>query len=418
MDKKLFEVEISNNGPRGYESAAVLEMPATWAEFHDALQKARIKDARHCENELTCIHFHGVTNAMIGQNVNLYDLNLFAQRLEALNEDQKIGLEALLRMEQDQHTGPIPLERLINLTYNTDICFLVPQASTPQELGEFLYENGMLSDEAASLLDTLEKNSRFRAKLVELLGEQHQEEHGGVFTSRGYAEPGGDFKEVYRKGEMFCFARPSAPVVLEVSKGFFDDPGYDNDKTAILNLPAEDADIWRAVGEVDAASPDECAFRCIDCEIPALRDAVDSAIDQESGMDMASEFAKALAQKQRAWGERDWIKYKALLSVAGHPSLQDALQLMHGLDDYDLRPDVAATWDYSAVVLREKYPDLPEELFQTPQSARVGQRMLEERHSAITDYGLLRRKDGSQLVVFQGSAQEPQESYEPQMGGM
>ena len=418
MDKKLFEVEISNNGPRGYESAAVLEMPATWAEFHDALQKARIKDARHCENELTCIHFHGVTNAMIGQNVNLYDLNLFAQRLEALNEDQKIGLEALLRMEQDQHTGPIPLERLINLTYNTDICFLVPQASTPQELGEFLYENGMLSDEAASLLDTLEKNSRFRAKLVELLGEQHQEEHGGVFTSRGYAEPGGDFKEVYRKGEMFCFARPSAPVVLEVRKGFFNDPSYGNNKTTILNLPASDADIWRAVGEVDAASVEECAFRCIDCEIPALRDAVDSAIDQESGMDMASEFAKALAQKQRAWGERDWIKYKALLSVAGHPSLQDALQLMHGLDDYDLRPDVAATWDYAEVVLREKYPDLPEELFQTPQAARVGQRMLEERHAAITDYGLLRRKDGSQLLVFQGSAQEPQESYEPQMGGM
>ena len=418
MDKKLFEVEISNNGPRGYESAAVLEMPATWAEFHDALQKARIKDARHCENELTCIRFHGVTTAMIGQNVNLYDLNLFAQRLEALNEDQKIGLEALLRIEQNQHTGPIPLERLINLTYNTAICLLVPQASTPQELGEFLYENGMFSDEAASLLDTLEKNSRFRAKLLELLGEQHQEEHGGVFTSRGYAEPGGDFKEVYRKGEMFCFARPSAPVVLEVRKGHFDDPAYDSGKTAILNLPASDADIWRAVGEVDATSLEECAFRCIDCEIPALRDAVDSAIDQESGMDMASEFAKALAQKQRTWGETDWIKYKALLSVAGHPSLQDALQLMHGLDDYDLRPDVAATWDYAEVVLREKYPDLPEELFQTPQAAQVGQRMLEEHHAAITDYGLLRRKDGSQLLVFQGSAQEPQESYEPQMGGM
>lgn len=230
-----------------------------------------------------------------------------------------------------------------------------------------------------------------------------------------YAEPGSDFKEVYRKGEMFCFARPSAPVVLEVRKGFFDDPSYDNDKTTILNLPASDADIWRAVGEVDAASLDECAFRCIDCEIPSLRDAVDDAIEQEGGIGMASEFAANLAQKKQSWHEADWVKYKALLSVAGCPSLQDAIQLMHGLDDYDLRPDVAATWDYAEVVLREKYPDLPEELFQTPQAAMVGRQMLEENHAAITDYGLFRRKDNGQLPVFQ---REPQAMDSPQMGGM
>ena len=164
---------------------------------------------------------------------------------------------------------------------------------------------------------------------------------------------------------------------------------------------------------MDAASVEECVFRCIDCEIPALRDAVDSAIDQEGGIDTASEFAKALAQKQRTWGETDWIKYKALLSVARHPSLQDAIQLMHGLDDYDLRPEIAETWDYAGLVLREKYPDLPEVLFQTPQAAQVGQRMLEERHAAITDYGLLRRKDGEHLPAFQLKQKEA-----PAWGGM
>ena len=43
MAKKIFEVEISNRGPRGYETAALLKMPATWGEFNDALQKARIE---------------------------------------------------------------------------------------------------------------------------------------------------------------------------------------------------------------------------------------------------------------------------------------------------------------------------------------------------------------------------------------
>ena len=412
MDKKIFEVEVSNGSSEGYKTATVLKMPCTQAELRDALQKARVQDVKTCENELTRIRYPGITADMIGRNVDLLELNLLAVRLTMLSEDDRMGLEGLLQIEQENHTTPFPLARLINLTFNADICLLAPQVSNPKELGALLYEGEMLSDEAMALADTME-DSDFQERLLELLGEQHQEEHGGVFTSRGYAEPGGDFKEVYRKGEMFCFSCPSAPVVLEVRKGFFSDPSYDNDKTAILNLPASDADIWRAVGEVDAASLEECAFRCIDCEIPALREAVDSAIDQGGGIDMASEFTKALAQKQRAWEETDWIKYKALLSVVGHPSLQDAIQLMHGLDEYDLQPEVAETWDYAELVLREKYPDLPEELFQTPQAAQVGQRMLAENCAIITDYGLFRRKDGGQLLAFQQKQKEA-----PAWGGM
>ena len=76
------------------------------------------------------------------------------------------------------------MEHLINLTYNTDACCLAPQVSNLQELGAFLYENEMLSKEAMALLDTTEEDSEFRASLLKLLGEQHKEDHGGVFTKR------------------------------------------------------------------------------------------------------------------------------------------------------------------------------------------------------------------------------------------
>ena len=413
MDKKIFEVEISSGGPESYKTSAVLDMPCTQAELHDALQKARIQDVNTCRNELTRIRYPGITPDMIGRHVDLLELNLLAVRLTTLDEDDRMGLDCLLQIEKKNHTTPFPLSRFINLTFNADICLLVPQVSDTQELGVLLYEGELLSNEAMALVDTMVGDSRFRERLLELLGEQHQEEHGGVFTSWGYAEPGVSFKEVYRKGEMFCFAHPSAPVVLEVRKGSFNDPSYDNDKTAILNLPASDADIWRAAREVDAASLEECAFRCIDCEVPSLRDAVDDSIEQEGGIELANEYATNLAQKKQVWHEVDWIKYKALLSVAGHPSLQDAIQLTHGLEDYDLRPDVATSWDYAEAILREKHPDLPEELFQTPQAARIGQRMLEETNAVITDYGLLRRKDGSQLPVLQ---QKPNKV--PAWGGM
>ena len=133
-----------------------MKMPASFAEFSDALQKARIKDGSFCKNELTCIHYNGLTHAMIGWNANLYDLNLFAQRLASLTEEQKKGMDALLKIKQNHRVAPIPLNQLINLTYNTDICCFAPRVSNHEELGAFLYANEMLSNEAMALLDTTE----------------------------------------------------------------------------------------------------------------------------------------------------------------------------------------------------------------------------------------------------------------------
>ena len=206
-----------------------MKMPASFAEFSDALQKARIKDGSFCKNELTCIHYNGLTHAMIGWNANLYDLNLFAQRLASLTEEQKKGMDALLKIKQNHRVAPIPLNQLINLTYNTDICCFAPRVSNHEELGAFLYANEMLSNEAMALLDTTEEGSGFQERLLELLGEQHQEDHGGVFTDFGYAELGGEIKDIYvcQSNETACFHRSDAPVVLEVRKGFFNDPSYD-----------------------------------------------------------------------------------------------------------------------------------------------------------------------------------------------
>ena len=99
MAKKMFEVEIRNNGPKGYETAVSLRMPATWSEFHDALQKARIKDGRSCGNELLYVGYDGLQRGMIGRNINLYDLNLLAQRLTLLNASQAVVLDTNIPAE-------------------------------------------------------------------------------------------------------------------------------------------------------------------------------------------------------------------------------------------------------------------------------------------------------------------------------
>ena len=205
---------------------------------------------------------------------------------------------------------------------------------------------------------------------------------------------GESFEEVYRPGQMAYFDRSGSPVVLEVTMGRFDDPAYDSDKSIFLNLPAVGNAIGQAIDKVGANSEKECGFQCVECLIPSLREMINDAIADAGGLAPAEKMATLLKQKQRIWNEDAIIKYKAILEASGCSGLQDAIRLMEDLDQYELRPDVAQPWSYAELVLREKYPDLPEALFQTGQSAEIGRELLEDRNGVITEYGLIRRLDG------------------------
>ena len=52
MGKPIFKVEISNGSPNGYETATVMEMPATWAEFNDALEDDGWEPVTACAHRL------------------------------------------------------------------------------------------------------------------------------------------------------------------------------------------------------------------------------------------------------------------------------------------------------------------------------------------------------------------------------
>ena len=355
---------------------------------------------------------HGVSN-LLGEYENLDKINYLAARLDEMSHSELERFVAIMDSGCDEVND---LDDLINLTYNADICLLAPHVFNNQQLGALLYESGMLTQEAMTLLDTTEDGSAYRKDLLEVFGKQYQEDHGGVYTRRGYVEPGGDFKEVYNRKEIMpYFNRTGAPVVLEVRKGFFNDPAYDNDLTATLDLPAVDDAIWNAVETVDAASMKECAFHCVDCRIPSLRGSINDAIEDEGGIEQVNVFAQMLSQRQRVWDTASFTKYKALLDASGNPNLEQAIELAKELDQYELRPEIAEPWDYTEVILREKYPDLPEDLFQTPQAAWIGQKWLEQGDAAITDYGLIRRKDGGPLPCFR---QEQAQQTQFQRGGM
>ena len=228
-DKYIFEVEISNTGPKGNENCAALELPAPWGEFHDALQRARIEDGHHCRITVRKNRWEDLTPVLLGSSHDLYELNLLARRLTELTQEEAWAFDGLLKLETSRECPPYSLQRLINFTYNTDYFLFVPGGYHHGILGSYLYENKMLPEEAMRLLDTAEIGSIYRNRLLDAFGEKRANDRNGIVIPGGYAEPVDEnWQEVYTpsEDEADYFIHAGAAAVLEVTKNFFHDPAY------------------------------------------------------------------------------------------------------------------------------------------------------------------------------------------------
>ena len=317
-----------------------------------------------------------------------------------LSETHAIGFEGLLEMEKSKSASPVPLARLINMTFNADDCYVAADARNDCELGMMLFDCEMLSDEAAVLVEALNPVAPHGIELITLLGKQHREDNGGVFTARGYVEYASDsLNEVYIPGQRSYFERSGAPVVLEISKGFFNDPAYDNDRKVMLDLPVIGDAIWSAVGAAGAASVKECAYHCTDCLIPAARDVIDAAED----IDAVNDFARLLEQMQRRAYP---AQYRAVFEASGCTSLEDAAQLLRDIDAYELKTEIIGSNHYAEELLKQQFSELYPRLRPCVNPYMLGDVLLEKNNAAITSYGLLRRKDGGPLFGLDRQAQE------------
>jgi hypothetical protein len=129
-------------------------------------------------------------------------------------------------------------------------------------------------------------------------------------------------------------------VVLSVRKGFFNDPGYDNDIAVTLDLPAPQQTVDAVVENVEAASWEECGWRCTDCLIPAARELINDAEDFET----VDCFAKALAEMERHTLPS---LYKAMFEVVKPPDLEAATKLVAQVDQYTLNAEMSGEEEYA-----------------------------------------------------------------------
>ena len=400
MDK-VFDIYLAKQDQPESDAYAELSLPAAPYQLQDAFDKLRLAEDESLYWEITEYRQFEELSSILNDTCELKDLNALAQKLSELDERQCTAFAGLLAIEQ-RKKQPIPISRLIDLSYSTECCHVVEEALNDSQLGRFCAENGFcpevddLPDQVFDLLD------------FERLGREHRQREGGVLVNRtadhsgGYVEQRDELLEVYKTLNLTHKA-PDYAVLLEVSKGFFNDPGYDSGRTAQLKLPASPETLNAALEAVGAWDWREAGWSCLDCRVPALTEMIS---DAEEGIDHLNHLAWRLADME----PKALTAYKALLEVTDCKELQSAEALMDSLDKYIFSPQFSspievAKGELSVVLCNEDAATLTPHL----NLYQYGQALIQRCGGTLTAYGLIERHDGQPVQTME---------TQPRQGGM
>ena len=141
--------------------------------------------------------------------------------------------------------------------------------------------------------------------------------------------------------------------------------------------------------------------------------AVTKYTDQQGHVSLSAGIGDLLvwASKDGKYGyqKASFGKDKTITIQLNRDAQTDSKQLIFPEETIDVVPPVeSAKMPYVSDEMRKE---------NNPQAGQVGRELLERDHTVITDYGLLRRKDGGQLPVFQPEHQE-NEITGPAFAGM
>ncbi len=377
---KTFDVYLAKTDVPGSEAYARLDLPAQPWALLDALDKLRLRDGEEMYIEIDNYYDFGFLAPYFEDKpCGLYELNALALKLGELDTRQSTAFEGLVKMEVSKKQGQLSMPKLIDLAYSADCCHVVPEAKNDFELGGFYAGNGFvpsvdgLSDELFEMLD------------FEKIGRSLRHGEGGVFTSGGYVVQHADLNEVF----MYLDLSPHKPdyqILLQASLGHYGDPEYDNDNLVQLKLPASDRAIDAMLTELCAVSVEEIGWRCLDCRIPVLMDAVTGV----ESLDEINSFAMAISEMN----EEEVVQYKTVIEATGCKALPDAEGLRGHLGEYTITPNISSPIEMAHAELDFMMDrDEAERLKPFVDLYGYGKAAIERYGGKLTTYGFIERKD-------------------------
>lgn len=243
---------------------------------------------------------------------DIYKLDLFAERIEKLNNMEMKAFKSLLTADPDSS-----LDDMLLMTYGLD-CVPVWPCSDLAELGEAMIENDMveelneLSDELIDLIDR------------EKIGRLCQDREGGVFVDGYYCVPSSyeppDINIEIGEPER-CFFRlliAPAPINDESTEQF----------AQWLSLPCEKENLNDIAKDLGIDRIQDMVYYNFQSAIPA--------ITEESFGDMHRiDELNVLAQRLSELSDHDLVKLKAVMENEKICEISDTIECIEHLSEYD-----------------------------------------------------------------------------------
>ena len=384
MSEKVFGVYLAKEDPAS-DAYAKLGLPAQPWELLDALDKLHLQEGDRLYLEIDDYYdFEELATVLRDQDDSLAELNDLAERLTRLNAVQCTALQGLIRMEKVKEANGISVSRLRDLSESVDGCHVVRKVSNDSQLGRFYAENGFVP-EVEGISDTV-----FELLDFATIGHRAREEEGGVFTPGGYVLQNSDLKQAPSVAREI--AEPDYMVLLEVARRQGDGPTQGGAVPILVKLPAAPEELEAVAQRLGAASSQELWWRCIDCVIPGMGDAVTHA----GGINDANRFAQALdamPQEQRK-------VYKAVLEGLRCRDLSAALHQADTLDEYILKEGISSPSEFAREKIRTILgKPMADKVLANLNLHECGETLMESEHCIQTGYGLLQRRDGQELRI-------------------
>jgi len=391
LDKKvIFQCDVIHEDFSVSKAYAGLFLPATPYELQDAIERARLDDGAEPYIEvLDCTQFPFLEPYLEdARDIRL--LNALAEKLASLEDWQLSAFEGLMLMEE-QKKEDFGLPRIYDLASSAkaDACQVLFNVKTDAELGDFYAFNGFLPE-----LNDLPENV-YKLLDMKQIGENMRTGEGGVFLryASGYVTQVGDMVEEFKDLDLTP-RTPDYTVLLEVGVP-------DRGDTVMLELPISRAELEAVPDRFEARGWCDLTWRCADCRIPSLCDAV-STSDNIVFINLAAKQLAELSDEQARC-------CKALMEATQANGLENAVDLMEHIEEYVFTPQFdspeAVARSELIVSLGEAEADLAIPFVDLQ---GYGQKLMEAHNQAMTAYGMVEREDKQPIqTVRERQSQAP-----------
>ena len=369
---EVYLVSSASSDERGVE----LTFPVSQYEMMDAFEQIHTKspgDVYWQVDEFYCFDYLA---PHLDESMSIFEFNSLTAQLSKLDERQETALQGLLQMQVNKHMqengGPITVQELMMLAHNVDHCHVLADVHTDTELGKFCADNDFLP-ELTALPDSV-----YALLDYAKIGKQMREDESGVFTPHGY---------VVRTEELQPLPEHESQREITYMIRLTLMNHENEQRTAILDLPATEARLLEVQKELDAPEWFDAQFTGCDAIVPQLNTLLTDVED----LPRINELAQSL-QELKAGGQL--TKFKAVVSATKCESLDDVFDRLEKLSQYcfeiKIRNKDALVRDELEFVLGGKDADL---IYKHLNREAYAEDVLKQYGAEITPYGMVNRED-------------------------